>query len=268
MSHSPKILKFLSAIRDLRTSATRSRVAYVVWGGRRGIVAWNSLFNDPEMSGFVTTVRHQKRGRKGKMRRGRPSMRYALTRAGRKRLRALLAADQAIKNATLKAAHDAKEAAQRTRQDEIERKAQEKLQAAINARPRYPSKGRKRSAKDIADRLAWRRRTYLNEQVESARVGAPAVSMPASPVLMTSRPTPVAAMASLEDDWRRYVSIPTRPAGFESPQMAAAPDKNTAALLSKIQRAGYQTRDGKVLFGGNQWLTPQEWQRRMPGILD
>lgn len=100
---------------------------------------------------------------------------------------------------------------------------------------------------------------------------APTVPRAPCEPITTPRSAPVATVVSAGDDnsdWRRYVSMPSRPAGFEPTQMLMAPDKNTAALLVKIQRAGYQTRDGKVLFGGNQWIDPHEWARRMSGILD
>jgi hypothetical protein len=248
MPPSSKILKFLTTIRGLRASATRSRIAYAVWAGRRGTVAWNSLFNDPEMSGLVTATRYQRPGRRGKRRRGRPSLRYVLTHTGRKLLRDLLKAQAIAQETARKAAVDAQEA----RQAEIRRVAED-IQAAQNASPKYPSKGRQRSAKDIADRLAWRSKTFLNEQVQ------PAASM--VPI------EPVPSAQNDNADWTRYISIPVR-AGFDPTMQTSPVDSKSQALLARIAQAGYRVKDGKVLFNGNQWIDPNEWARRMPGILD
>jgi hypothetical protein len=263
MQDSAKILKFLTTIRDLRASATHSRVAYKVWGGRRGIVAWNLLFKDPEMSGMVITARYQKRGRKGKMRCGRPSLRYALTRAGRKLMRDLLKAQAIAQETARMAAQDAKEATQRARQDEVERETQAKVQAAINARPKYPSKGRKRSQRDIEARLAWRRKTYLNEQIEPAALAVP---RPPRETITTPAPEPARPIAPAQDnDWRRYINTPARPVGFEPTIQAPLTDSKSSALVSRIARAGYQTRGGKVLYSG-VWILPEEWRAKMPHV--
>ncbi len=261
MSNSPKILKFLTTIRDLRASAIRSRIGYVVWAGHHIAASWNSLINDPQLAGAIIAEQHQRAGRKGKMRRGRPCLRYALTCAGRKLMRDLLKAQVIAQETARKVAQNDQEAAQRARQDEIERKAQEKLQAALNARSRYPSAARKRSAKDIADRLAWRRKTFLNEQL-AAEPAAPAVRFPAVPI------APVEPAQDDNRDWQRYVSLPTRPAGFVPSMQIVPVDSKSQALLARIAQAGYRVKDGKVLFNGNQWIAPHEWARRMPGVLD
>jgi hypothetical protein len=247
MPDSAKILKFLATIRDLRASATRSRIAYIVWGGRRGTGAWNAITSDPQMAGAIVSERYQRPGRKGKCHRGRPALRYKLTPSGRKILRDLLRAQTIAQETARKAAKDAQE----DRQAEIRRVAEEKLQAAINARPKYPSKGRQRSAKDIADRLAWRRRTFKNEVPE-----------PSAPV-----PFPVSIEPQDDNrDWWRYVSAPTRLAGFVPPMQTTPVDSKSQALLARIAQAGYRVKDGRVLYGGSQWIAPEEWRAKMPHV--
>jgi DNA-binding PadR family transcriptional regulator len=261
-----KTLKFLATVRDLRTSATRSRIAYAVWGGRRGIAAWNSVLDLPEMAGMVTTKRHQRRGRKGKMRRGRPSLRYALTRAGHKMLRELLKA-QAIADAAIqKALQDDQEAVQRARHDDLARKAQEKAQAVMEARAKQPNAPRHRSA---ADRAA-RQRFFDNKMLEQGRVrNAEGKYKPLSEVQAVegikarlTEPYVEPQRSALGDadyirNFHSFVSL-----SRFTPPMATP---GTTALLKRIASAGYQVKEGRVLYGGN-WISPEEWRAKMPHV--
>jgi hypothetical protein len=47
-------------------------------------------------------------------------------------------------------------------------------------------------------------------------------------------------------------------------------DRETLALIRKITAAGYRTReDGRVLYNNTEWLTPQDWRKRIgPGVID
>lgn len=58
-------------------------------------------------------------------------------------------------------------------------------------------------------------------------------------------------------------STPRIPAG-----LAQTRPSKSLALAERIRKAGYTVKDGRVQFNGNEWLTPEEWQRRMPGVLD
>ena len=46
------------------------------------------------------------------------------------------------------------------------------------------------------------------------------------------------------------------------------PPIGAVSLIDRIKRAGYTVdlRAGKVLYGGNQLLTPEEWIPKMPHI--
>jgi hypothetical protein len=269
MSPSPKILKFLVTVRHLSPSATHSRVAYAVWGGRRGTVAWNSVLDQPQMAGMVTIARPQRRGRKGKMQRGRPSLRYTLTRAGRKLLRDLLKAQAIAQETARNVAQAADEAAQRARYDLV-RKAQEKLQAVMDARPKHPSVKRHRSAADRAVRQKYfDAKMYEQGKVRDANGKYQPIQEVQAAEQKTAHVLEPETLALDENrDWQRYISLLARPSGIEPPlPTPTGLDTNTTALLTRIERAGYRTQGGKVLFDSN-WIDPQEWLRRMPGCLD
>lgn len=142
-----------------------------------------------------------------------------------------------------------------------------KRQAEANPPVKNPSKGRHRSEKEEADRAAWRDAHFRKPAPPAASVAqseppwrpsqleAPRVAP--EPPLAT--PGPYRGAQSWMNDIG-FVSSPV-------PRSAPPPDENPK-LLEKIARAGYQTRNGRVLYGGDRWITPEEWVRLMPGIVD
>jgi hypothetical protein len=124
---------------------------------------------------------------------------------------------------------------------------------------KHPSAGRKRSQKDIDDRKAWLSAKLREWHAEPARPAEPA------PVL------PVRSIPAVQPQTYRPPAV--QPQTYRPPVVPDTPrlDSQTLALIRKISAAGYQHcigSDGRVLYNNTERLSPQEWVKRMPGIID
>lgn len=96
------------------------------------------------------------------------------------------------------------------------------------------------------------------------------------PIAPASRPPRLTPIGQKSDkvtpadgqDWLKYVGIPRVPVAPARSATPAPAGNKSAALLEKIARAGYQTKNGRVLYNNDRWIAPEEWVKLMPGILD
>lgn len=168
--------------------------------------------------------------------------------------------------------------AQEQRKQQAAREAREKARDAV---PQHPSKGRKRSQRDIEQRAIWAASKGFGPKVqaESEPVSVtrdllrtvpamPVAPIPRAPVAVQPQ-SPKASATGADDnkDWWKYASVgPPRsvpPALRVDPKEAAKTD----ALIARIAQAGYQTKNGLILYD-HRWVTPGEWLERMPHALD
>jgi hypothetical protein len=185
------------------------------------------------------------------------------------------------------------EDARQWRQHEAERKAadrarEKKRAAREKPEPRYPSAGRNRSPEDLEARAAWLaektgRETpdesepelFATERTIPGRQDS--VPPPANP--RPTYPPPIAGGFCP----RCHGSLPLHCGGCplagrtdftpERPPTpvfrtggAPVPDDPTTPLIERIRKAGYQTRGDQVLYGGERYISAEEWMRLNPHI--
>ena len=123
------------------------------------------------------------------------------------------------------------------RRKEAARAAEAKRAAREKPAPKQPSAGRNRSEEDLAARREWAASKWpqKDESVDESEVrresGIPEISY--------YRPTP-------HNDVR--------------PTAQATP--SDSGLADRIKQAGYTVRNGLVLYGGDRWITPEEWMQK------
>lgn len=279
------ISKFFQSLVASGGQLNRADLAVEVFNRNWNAKQLDELLSAPQLAGLVTLS-------KERIRPGRVACRYILTPAGWQIARTwqlpvkvdriapeevqhqfgLLVADGNPWAAgldrdarTWRTHQQAQERARKEKADALEAKKKQEQADRV----KYPSKARHRSEKDIADRKAWMSAKIRKNEAEdrdaqtTSRARAPL--HPSTPSTVPVRPT---------NEWGGAA----RTGGFTPPSTMrpAAPtatpylDGQTLALIRKITAAGYRTReDGKVLYNNTEWLTPQEWVKRMgPGIID
>jgi hypothetical protein len=290
--------KFLCALFDAGGELNRTDVSYKLFKKNITKRSLDSLLTSPELNGLFITTRAPRRERIGK-KFERDSTRYSLTLRGynavlTSRLRqgvvpALSTEAVQAEYERLLAAADSW-AVQLDREAHIGRQREEDwLQAKRKAdadrkeriRAKAAEKTRLRAEKEEAEareRKAREAREHPNRMPALPTFGVPfgappisrpsVVDHPAAPRAFHPRVpvTPVVTPAEDSGSWfqdqvggmRRHVAMIGAPAASKA-----------AALAERIRKAGYQVNQaGQVLFNSNEWLTPEEWQRRMPGVLD
>ena len=260
----------------------RAELSTVVFARNKSAAELDALLKGPLLLGLL--VESRVRIRKG----GRVSIRYTLTATGWQIARTWqlpIDADRIAPEETLRqfqilvtdghpfASALSKDAATwRAHKEQEKQKREEKAALALekkrerelnNPEPKQPSAGRHRSQEDLTQRARW----FASKKAE--RVLTPVIA-----------PTPHAPRPSFRDD-----SGVTRHGGGGFAQTPVTPlvmpqrfhneqphlDGATLALIRKISAAGYQHcigADGRVLFNNTERLTPQEWIKRNPGVID
>ena len=149
------------------------------------------------------------------------------------------------------------EAQERIREEKAEALKEKRKQEEAN-RVQRPSAGRNRSPQEKAARARFVEskiqerssalpptRAVVHEDVASRNGGFTSPARPTVPLVTPPR------RPHLNSDDPPYL------------------DRETLALIRKITAAGYRaSKDGKILYNNTEWLTPQEWLKRMPGIID
>jgi len=248
-----RLIKFLTAVDNFKTTASRSKVAIKLWGRHRYFEKLNEILNAPEMVGALLISRFQRRGKGGQRGVGRPQIRYRLTRAGRVLLKRLIREQALAIQAAAKAAQQAKAAARQRKTEEVEVR-REALAIVRGSRRKRPKP------------RFW---------------GDPETAVIAPPMPSEFRP-PVAPLHSVASSAPLPPMVPRRP--YELIQRAPLPgfmptaqapgvyigtsSASASATLAKIKTAGFRTNDrGEVLFDG-RWISASEWMARNGGVLD
>ena len=308
MAKITKIEKFLTALYDAGGELARTELAVRVFRRNWSAAQLDALLSASELQGLVTSKRGVQRGKRGKNGRGRPSVIYFLTGSGWALLRsglragiqphrinseecarhfALLVADRDPWAVELSrhAARGREWEAQEERKEEERRAARQK---AIDALPAHPSRGRKRSAKELEQRAIWCAskgfgplavKDQSEPESEPPRIApaAPAPATPRAPSVPVAPRAPITADQQAAKDFREVLGLSSR---FYSPSASSMPRDTlpplpvdskeaakTEALLKKIGNAGYQVKGDRVLYAGS-WITPEQWIAKMPGVVD
>ena len=120
---------------------------------------------------------------------------------------------------------------------EADRAAEAKRAAREKPAPKRPSAGRNRSPEDIAARRAWAASKWPQGDQTVAE----------SEIRTESRiPEP--------SYYRPTLHVEVRPTARATPA--------DSGLEARIKQAGYTVRDGKVQYGGNQWISIAEWMAK------
>ena len=288
MAEEIHISKFFKALVAAGGQMSRSDLAIKVLSRNWSAKALDELLTVPVLARLVTTSRERIRGT------GRRALRYILTPEGwvlarawlllppaadlpleelRRQFDLLVAAGNPWAVALVKDAQERR--AWRAEQERIREQkrieAEERRKEREADRPKYPSAGRHRSERDLAER----RRFVESKRLE--RAAAPASIQRAQPP--QSRPMPSGptqpspgSPASPVNDWEPP-QLPDWYADLYKPTPATAPspapmlDRKTADLIGRIKTAGYRTNDcGEVLYD-QRWIPVSEWLRRMPDAL-
>lgn len=144
---------------------------------------------------------------------------------------------------------------ERQRKEARRLKDEERRRRQAEADPpvKNPSKGRHRSAKEKADRAAWRA-AHFRKPARPEGAWQPA---PQHEARRMAQEAPVS-------EWSPSTLLPAWYRDLHAPAIA---DRKTD-LIAKIKAAGYQTNsNGQVLYGG-VWIQPEEWLKKMPGVLN
>ena len=279
------IARFFQALVSAGGEMPRTTLSRKVLGGNWTAKQVDELLQVPLLAGLITESKERVRGN------GRKALRYVLTPLGfthakvwqlpvkadriapeevQRQFRMLVQdgnswAVAIDKDARAWRAWQVEQRRIRAEKAEAE-KEKEKQEAA-----RQPKPPRHRSEKD----LAARKRFIDGKRLERMPVPIPPTRViTASPVAPVSEWNGVASPPS-RGGFARPTSPPVTPRSPQSSSYDDQPvylDGATAALIRKISAAGYQhclRADGKVRYKNSEWLTPQEWRKRMgPGIID
>jgi hypothetical protein len=298
MAKITKIEKFLTALYDAGGELARTELAVRVFRRNWSAAQLDALLSAPELQGLVTSKRGVQRGKRSKNGRGRPSVIYFLTGSGWALLKSGLragikphrinSAECARQFALLVADRDpwavelSRQAAIGRDTDALQQRKAEEARAArqkeIDAVARYPSAGRKRSAREIEQRAAWAASKGFGPKVQDPAAPAPiAPATPRAPSVPATPKTPLTPEQQAARDFRealglssRFYSPSSMPCDCEPIQPRLTDAKELAkseALSQKIKNAGYTVRaDGRVLYSGS-WITPEQWVAKMPGVV-
>lgn len=120
---------------------------------------------------------------------------------------------------------------------EAARAAEAKRAAREKPAPKYPSAGRNRSEEDLAARREWAASKW-----------------------------PQGGQTVAESEIRTESRIPEpsyyRPTLHAEMRPTAQAMPADSGLEARIKHAGYTVRDGKVQYGGNQWISILEWMAK------
>ena len=160
----------------------------------------------------------------------------------------------------------------RAHQEQEKQKREEKAALALekkrerelnNPERKQPSTGRHRSPEDLAQRARW----FASTKTERTP----------TPTIAPARPSFRDTGAVSRHGGGGFTQTPTIPPMIPPvipPRLSDEQhylDAVTSALIRKISAAGYQHcigADGRVLFNNTERLTPQEWVKRNPGVID
>jgi len=277
-----QIAKFFRALVAAGGQLGRSDLSVRVLGRNWSAKQLDGLLAIPLLAGLVTTTKAKTKGSR------RVPLRYVLTAAGWEIARTWqlpVSVDRIAPEETLRqfqilvvdghpfASALSKDAAAWRTHQEAQRREREAKAAAAQEKKRerelthplvkHPSKDRTRSSRDLTQRANW----FAAKKAERAPM--PVIS-----------PTPLTPRPSFRDDsgvtrhgGGGFAKTPVTPLVMpqrfhdEEPHLDGA----TLALIRKISAAGYQHcigADGRVLFNNTERLTPQEWIKRNPGVID
>lgn len=260
------IEKFWNTLIAGNGSANYYTIGRQVFGGSWKRAWVDELAQAPVLAGLVTTSTERVKLS------GRIPLRYALTPRGWDLARTwkLLPASGDLPPDELRRQFERLAATLNPWAEELQRMANFGRKRMAEPPPQEKKK-RHRSEADLAARKRWVERKVAERvaagTTKQQEPTPPRPSWQPSPQPEAPRVQPEASVASAgpyrgAQSWMNDIGFVSSPV----PRPAPPPSAN-ADLLGKIARAGYQTKNGRVLYGGDRWITPEEWLRLMPNTL-